>query len=228
MKEKNDTQVLQYTGGGKRDSHVLFLSHLDGSSVDEISGRNMQIQKGGSCAPIFSQNGKFGQCITSICSSGDLATAYILNTPNVTYSNTKQITIEFWFKCNKSIRYSNSSVRIGYNTSSQYAQLGLNVNYSGYFIILNYKNGNWESIVNLYKTQLDGLWHHVALVCNNNLIFVYLDGSKKISLTRSVSLSMPGNYTCIMINGDDCIDEVRVSDIVRYEGNFTPPDKPFA
>lgn len=217
-------------GGYKRDSHVLFLSHLDISSVDEISGRNMQIQKDGSCSPIFYQNGKFGQCITSICPSGDLDTAYILNTPNVTYSNTKQITIEFWFKCTRSIKYSNSSIRIGYNPSIQYkyAQLGLNINYSGYFLILNYKNGDWESVANLYKTPIDGLWHHVALVCNNNLMFVYLDGSKILSLTRSISLSMPGNYTCIMINGDDCIDEVRISDIVRYENDFTPPDRPFA
>lgn len=177
--------------------------------------------------PMMYEYGKFGRGITGqrINSSGSVS----LYAPNIKYQNTNQITIEFWAKCPPGSSRSNSSVRIGADVSSTgtIAQLGLNINYHGGILILNYIRSDWQSVSILYNTPLDKYWHHYALVSNHNSCFVFIDGKKVATTTRSISSSAPGDYVSILCDQGDYIDEVRISDIVRYESDFTPPDRPF-
>jgi hypothetical protein len=76
----------------------------------------------------------------------------------------------------------------------------------------------------------DGKWHHLAWVRSENNHVLYLDGLQKATVTSSISmtsardhlLAIGGDYTYSrLLNGS--ISEVRISDIARYIGQFTPP-----
>jgi|GEM_PF-2714884 len=77
----------------------------------------------------------------------------------------------------------------------------------------------------------DGHWHHLAFVYDGSTFSVYADGinvgSKTVSLTiapKSFKLGLrSGNYR----GWKGTIDEFRISNIVRYNSDFTPPTTPF-
>lgn len=204
----------------------MFLAHLNDTYKEEVYGTIMSTYN--SDTPISYEYGKFGQCITGQRTSTN--GAIILQAPNVKYAGTKQITIELWAKCPSSTpTRGNTSIRVGGKIDANLsAQLGININYSGKIVILNYTGSNWADVSGLYNTPIDEYWHHYALVVKNGSCQIFLDGKKVVTTNRTIQSNAQGDYVFIMCDKGDYIDEVRISDTVRYESDFTPPNKPFA
>ena len=80
-----------------------------------------------------------------------------------------------------------------------------------------------------YPTYFSGGWHHAALVVDGSNVKFFFDGMLEIErecsdlpiLVSNGKLRLGVN----LVKGG--IDEVRISDIARYTGNFTPSTTPF-
>ena len=78
-------------------------------------------------------------------------------------------------------------------------------------------------------------WYHIAIVKDGNLFKVFMDGNliNSVTVNNFYSPSSSNFYfgtlypsdTSTLFNGK--IDEVRVSNVARWNSNFTPPTKPY-
>jgi len=75
-------------------------------------------------------------------------------------------------------------------------------------------------------------WHHVALVYDAaaGQARAYYDGTQRCSATCAASNSDQPLWVGRGLGGflEGAVDEMRISNVVRYTGNFTPPTGPFA
>lgn len=212
--------------GKSIDSKTLLLAHFDGNFKDAVTGK--EFASYGSGIPVLSYSEhKFGNgCATGIANYETPDFLYIENA-DIDYNITKEITIDMWIKCTKSA--SSSGVRIGGKlvNGGGFSQLGININYEGYFCILNGISGSfWQLTSKVYKTPIDSKWHHFALVCKNGTVTLFLDGKKIYTTTRTI-YSKIGNMTCLLCETGVFIDELRISNVARYENDFIPPTKPY-
>ena len=208
------------------DSKTLLLAHFDGNFKDAVTGK--EFASYGSGIPVLSYSEhKFGNgCATGIANYETPDFLYIENA-DIDYNITKEITIDMWIKCTKSAF--SSGVRIGGDRlrSGGYGQLGININYEGYFCILNKTSGSsWQSTSKVYKTPIDAKWHHFALVCKNGKVTLFLDGERIYTTARTI-YSKIGDLTCVFCESGVFIDELRISNVARYENDFIPPTKPY-
>ena len=83
-----------------------------------------------------------------------------------------------------------------------------------------------------YKIS-DGMWHHVAMTKSGSAIKAYLDGVEVISATDADSdtfaavLGVGGGSVTAAANLNGNMDQVRISDNIRYGAAFTPTTTPF-
>jgi hypothetical protein len=91
--------------------------------------------------------------------------------------------------------------------------------------------GNWRAV---QSGQLAiNQWHHLAGSYDGSNLRLYVNGSRVASLTTSGNIDQTSNPLRIGsadASGDffrGIIDEVRVSNVIRYPGNFVPPQAPF-
>lgn len=135
-------------------------------------------------------------------------------------------TIECWFKTTNSDQ--NAQVIAGQNGAAFIAKFGDHIFAewgSG-----NSQNIDWESPI------VDNAWHHAAFNCGPNGATLYIDGDLKSSSAVSYAASEPiyTNLFGIMDLGEPTAtpflgeaDEVRVSSLIRYTGDFTPSTTAF-
>ena len=133
-------------------------------------------------------------------------------------------TIEFWAKL------------ISYSSNSIFCKMYYNSN--GIALCLFYNNYNTITVLpgpNYYSTGVDGdkQWNHYCITragTGTGNTVCYVNGKKVMAITTSgeASLSFGGNNVYAgggYFNG--YLDEVRVSNIARYTGEFTPQTMPF-
>lgn len=106
----------------------------------------------------------------------------------------------------------------------------LRVNNTGIYVEVGYHN----SVISGGNPVSLNEWHHIALTYSDNTYKCYLDGNlyasqsseRKVYFAKKLWL---GSY--FAENGDHTmhgmIDEFRISNIVRWASNFTPPDKEY-
>lgn len=90
-----------------------------------------------------------------------------------------------------------------------------------------------SSTINLTNTT----WHHIAATFNLGSVKIYLDGAQIASgtigaagsakLFNSTTLFRVGQNSTGASKLNAAVDEVRVSQVIRYSGPFTPPNAPF-
>lgn len=69
---------------------------------------------------------------------------------------------------------------------------------------------------------------HIAFVFKNEEGELFIDGYKRASISRTITLFPPGQYIGIRCDhAGDYIDEVKISNFAAYEGNFDVPKSPF-
>lgn len=209
------------------DSHTLFLAHFDGNFKDEITGKEVSGLYGTKYPVLYMSDSKFGNgCLTGNFVPGVVDYRYLENA-DIDYNNTKEITIDMWIKCTRFA--SATGLRLGapHESSAGFGQLGIKVNHAGHFLILNAAGDYyWESTEMVYPTPIDSSWHHFAMVCNNGVCTLFLDGKIVYETTRTIRAKR-GDLVAIFCESGNFLDEIRISDIARYTSDFTVPTKPY-
>lgn len=107
---------------------------------------------------------------------------------------------------------------------------------SDYGILGNYQTALGGQVVPLSLLPPANQWSHVALVRNGTTMTYYLNGNSVGSTTISSSYDLTSNYFVIGTIAYDQInynftgymEEIRVTSVARYTGNFTVPASPFS
>lgn len=88
-------------------------------------------------------------------------------------------------------------------------------------------------VIYLETSTTYNTWHHVALCSNNGAVKAYLDGNNVWSgnlYNNQYLLGVQGLTLYISSPSnpfESYMDEFRISNVVRYTTNFTPPTQPF-
>jgi len=153
-----------------------------------------------------------------------------INVPSSTtidksYSN--GITGEAWFNFNY-----NRSLGIGSDFAGLWRIDGNSVAGNRFNMTIYYGKPqcNIRNVSVLGSVVTTYTWHHVACTYDNSQIKLYVDGVLDGTAVATGTFSPTGAFTIGMENGyfrSGSIDEVRISDKVRYDASFTPQTKQF-
>jgi hypothetical protein len=220
--------LTEQTISGGIDANTLALLHFDGNLNDAS-------QYSSTCSASF--GGGVLDYLRSIDGHTHFDQFYYglnygkvsLTNSNV-YKNKQNYTFDYWFYC-VAETYNAFTSSVGFDASSKTVYLtvypeGNKLKISGYPISTLTKD--------LDFTIERSAWHHVAMTYNHSstTTTVYLDGQNVWEI-NNVDLSIPNSGTTIKIGGGETggaqtyLDEFRFSDVVRYNGNFTPPTGPY-
>jgi hypothetical protein len=91
-------------------------------------------------------------------------------------------------------------------------------------------NQGWPSVQHNTVLQA-GQWYHVAATYNSGVAQTFVNGVASATanvgtLTQGPSLNLGGLAGYSFFNG--ALDEIRISNVVRYTANFTVPTAPFS
>lgn len=202
------------------DENTICLLHFDDNFTDSINNIEPDIRNGDTFSIV--KGGKFKGGFKGLEGSGSKG-GYLSYTLQQT--NLKTYTIDLWVYIDEN-QLNNKSQFLCINTTNSSQKLGLYKNGSNYYFTLWSDSGNdTKSAVKLND------YNHIAVVSNGSTTEFYINGVKS---TRTVSNVTPLNrvilgqaYSSNMYT--NCIiDEVRVSDVVRYTDNFTPNNRPYS
>lgn len=201
------------------DVNTIRLMHFNADFSDSVTGDS----------PVSTTNvslqgpGKFGK---SLHFDGNPPSDFYY--PALSSSPGKW-TIDFWIYLTQ---YMNSQAALFvFGTVLNEADVAvLGVDNTGIRMEVGYHN----SVISGGESVSLNEWHHIAVTYADNTYKCYLDGNlyasqsseKKVYFTKNLWL---GSY--FAYNGDHTmrgmIDEFRISNIVRWDSNFTPPDKEY-
>lgn len=209
----NNITIDEVLPEGGIDEYTLACWHFDDSLGDVVKGLKL-----GAIGNLDSTYYKFGGSSCSFTSryvSSDISELGL----NPLESS---ITADFWVKAVGS----NSSPRVGFGDySSGLLQLSISqtrVSLSG--------DGWYDTSVNLDIVPGED-FNHYALQYNKdkNTISLFFNGKKVVEQNVAVSLSSTSFNSFITYSYYQArIDEFRISNIARYNEDFTPPTQPYS
>lgn len=207
-----DIEIIPEPVEGGIDEHTVACWHFDGNQQDEVSGLDFYTSDG------TYLTGKFGQAITK--NSGNyVASAQGLLSDKITASG--NYTVDFWL----------------YYTQSTTIEGGVNIGGNGYYgvkLAINQTTGkvsikiqNTEKASATYTFAVN-TWYHLVLQKKGNIISVFVNGVKIFEYDASADI---GSFTASGVQLYQffvaMVDEVRISDVARYDGDFTPPTQAY-
>lgn len=214
-------EIKEYTVPTLIDAHTLAVFKFEDTAVpaeNSVAEGAVFANRGGSADEATAAYGaKFGA--GAFRCAGSNVSGWLRNSdsiPNADY------TVDFWVKWGNSGR---AGVCTGVNSD---APTGRGVIFYKNKLALPQAAGtgyiNEDSV---FDTAYDGaVWHHVAYEQKGHAYRVYIDG---VQVAQGEYTSF-GSQSELYIWGwgGVLIDEVRVSDIARYDGDFTPNTQPYA
>lgn len=215
-----DIEIVPEPVEGGIDEHTLACWHFDGNKIDEVSGQSF------SSRDYTYQIGKFGNSLYKGSSDNYVFSSNLLSSLNP--HTMEEFTIDFWFSFDSSS--SDVIVCTGNNATNPsniyYAKI------SPFSILLSdsYDGSGYYDIKEKYtfpSTLTYGRYYHVALQVKHFIAKVFFDGKEVISADFT-SAGLYSTATGFMVRGFvSKIDELRISDCIRYTENFTPPTEPY-
>lgn len=219
------------TAAFTNDSDTVLLLHMDGTnnSTSFPDDNGDRFRSGISAinnAQVDTAQSKFGGASALFDGAGD----YLISSPGQGFS-TNNFTIEFWVRFNST--GANQLIASGYPAGSPNLNWAFWMGSSNTFqYFLSSTGTTWDIASGVtIATVTTNTWYHVALVRDGNTFTPYLDGTAGTTTTSSSALYFNntnwyiGGNTSNVMNG--WIDELRISDIARYTGNFTAPTTAF-
>ena len=196
---------------GISDENTLLLLH--GEDFTDSSIYSEQITNTG-CT--LSDSGKFGKAIS-------FTNLNKLETVEQIFDINGEFTIDFWF--NQREKKANATFIGGTQTGTFKIILS-----NGVPVFQVHGQSNiYSSKVN---TQLNR-WYHFALTGKNKTYSMFVDGVKKNTFTYTgnisndilrIGLNVAQNSTGSI---EGVMDEIRISNVVRWDSDFTPPTEPY-
>ena len=196
---------------GIADEHTLLLLH--GEDFTDSSIYSEQITNTG-CT--LSDSGKFGKAIS-------FTNLNKLETVEQIFDINGEFTIDFWFSQRE--KKANATFIGGTQTGTFKIILSNGVPVFQVHVQSNF----YSSEVN---TQLNR-WYHFALTGKNKTFSLFIDGTKKNTFTYTgnisndilrIGLNVAQNSTGSI---EGVMDEIRISNVVRWDSDFTPPTEPY-
>jgi hypothetical protein len=211
---------------------VLQMDFTNGAIVD-VTARN--VIETVADAKVSNTQSKFG--IGSMYFDGTGDYLYVPGSTVLYQGSRGDITLETWVYIN-SLSTTQTIFYINGGTSG-YASIRLDMNATtGYLALLVSTDGaNW-AINGTSSTGLTvGTWKHIAVVRSGGTFTLYIDGVSVVTSTAVAATTtlmngaqnqIGANYqTGFTNNLNGYLDDVRISRIARYTGNFTPNTTPF-
>ena len=178
-------------------------------------------------AQISTAQSKFGGSSAYFDGTND----YIITEENDVLEIAGDFTIEWWFRWDGSVAQNpyiinNRSVDPS-DAGTFYAVIVSSTPALNFFF-----GGNFISSTGISS----GTWYHAAYVRSGSTVTSYLSGISRGTLTSTTTLGSIGSNRimigCYDVSSrynefDGYVDEVRVSKVARYTGNFTPPTAAF-
>lgn len=142
-------------------------------------------------------------------------------------------TIEFWYRGTDT----DGDVISAFDPSSPYAGWSVRItNGLVYYYVHNGSSGTAYTQVGGTRVVNDGYWHHIALTSENgsSTVICYINGTRVGSSTMSNLHPSTTGYALRVGAATNAssthwrptagyVSNVRLSNVVRYSGNFTPP-----
>ena len=220
--------ILGAAGVPTSDPNTLLLVHSDTSDgsttfVDSSSyGRTATV--GGGCQHDTAQK-KFGASSILMDGSGDYLTF-----PDSSDWNWTAFTVECWIRWNST---SGNQGVLGHHTANAYSGINWAMQFKGNTrkIEGNISNNGSTGAGFVSSTAFSaGTWYHLALVATSSRILFFINGtaeddvsatlaSNDVSAPFRIGQHVAGNFA--QHNG--WMDEIRYSDIARWDAIFTPP-----
>lgn len=196
---------------GIADENTLLLLH--GEDFTDSSIYSEQITNTG-CT--LSDSGKFGKAIS-------FTNLNKLETVEQIFDINGEFTIDFWF--NQREKKANATFIGGTQTGTFKIILSNGV---PVFQV----HGQTSYYSSFVDTQLN-TWYHFALTGKNKTYSMFVDGVKKNTFTYTgnisndilrIGLNVAQNSTGSI---EGVMDEIRISNVVRWDSDFTPPTEPY-
>lgn len=212
LKGGKDIEIVKKSGG--IDENTVACWHFDNDGLDILGGLEYPY------VTVSKTDYKLG---TGSCS----ANSGNNNGYNLLADSNSDFTIEGYFKAVSANEYAGLGFTLGkgpYYTSTNHID-GANVRVlnNGIFLRDSYQGAyNEYPITTLYKD-----WFHLVLQRKGTYLQVFLNGAK--ILERAVSSNgTAGAFTFRPIGAvNTYMDEVRISKVARYDGDFEPPTVPY-
>lgn len=182
------------------DARTLVLMHFNDDYYEEITGTTPEHY--GSETYV---TGKFGKAI-------QIGSGYDIFYGTFELSSTTDYTIDYWCK----FTYDSSYFQLGPLRFIRNSEYELQVN-----------QGQWTTLSTFTMTDSLNQFNHFAIQRKNQYYQVYFNGKLlglNKYLTDTWSKGLPYAFG---LTGGDPLDELRISDIARYDGDFTPLEVPY-
>ena len=206
--------------GAARLTLLAFQAAVEAEA--EVIRASVGISANGN-AQVDTAESKFGGASALFDGTGD----YLQMAPDDAFAvGTGDITIDFWFKSGN-INLPGCIIDLRPGSNGFWPALFMPKNDQGMFLW-------WNGARQLtHQTALsDTNWHHAALVRDNGDWTIYLDGVGSTASYNSSGSIGSSSYARIGANfnltnyANAHIEELRISNNVRYTANFTPPTAP--
>lgn len=194
------------------DEHTLACWHFDGNKKDEVSGLDFYTSDG------TYLTGKFGQALTKNSNNYTVSTKGLV-ADKITASG--DCTVDFW------VNHTQLS------TSEGFVDIGGN-GYWGVRLGINSKKGkvsikiqNTEKASATYAFAV-ATWYLISLQKKGNIISVFINGVKVLEYDATAEVKL---FTGVGVSFElflVLLDEARISNVARYDVDFTPPEKPYS
>jgi hypothetical protein len=215
------------------DANTLLLIHADGTSASQVfrddngEGRSQRgIQAIGN-AQISTTQSKFGTS-SLYANSGGYARAY-----NVQNFGTGNFTIEAWVRPTASASGNRHIMSVN-GAASGLAGIAFYHQGTSLRMYASSNGSGWDVFSDVaWGTISDNTWYHLAVVREGTSFYGFVNGTKTTIGTSSATLTSSGHFDIGAFEHGSVeyftgyIDEVRVSNIARYNANFTAPTEPF-
>lgn len=218
----NNIEIAEVLPEGGIDNHTLAVFHFENTNdvAENAVEDGFVFTNGntGTAQVTYDYGSKFGSGVCRFYNSN--AAGYIRNTNKIGNSD---FTVDFWTK------FVQNSGRVGVaNSLTSNSGVGRGVTFMYDKLLLSdIPNSSYINQASPFETPYDQIeWHHCAYVQEGRNYRVYINGVKKAEGTYSTF----SQYDELRVWGwgNALIDEVRISNVARYDADFTPPTKPYS
>ena len=216
-----DIEIIPEPVEGGIDEHTVACWHFDGNQKDEVNGLDFYTSNG-TYVP-----GKFGQALTKNSNNYTTSSEGLLSDK---IKATSDWTVDFWVSYESVAVTTESIINIGTGGYNGYSsvKIGITLRNSqsvGSDIALYAINSKITSTKYTFEA---GRLYHFAFQKKENIVTFFINGEVVLEYDVSVYITrMTYNGVGFFRYFTTAIDEVRISDVARYNGDFTPPTQAY-
>ena len=217
-----DIEIIPEPVEGGIDEHTVACWHFDGNQQDEVNGLDFY-KSNGTYVP-----GKFGQALTKNDNNYTTSSEGLLSDK---IKATSDWTVDYWVSYSSVAVTTESILNIGTGGYSGYSSVKIgitlrNSQVSGSIIALYLINSKKTTASYTFQA---GRLYHLAFQKKGNIVTFFIDGEVVLEYDVSAYITqMTYNGVGFFRYFTTAIDEVRISNVARYNGDFTPPTKAYS